>query len=94
MSYVLNFIAEILLFLTYDLDLSDHTTKNSPCYVMWVAGLEVQITTNMSRFPAHFHGQFWTPLHDQNVLERKGEFYGMANNVNMVTKLLQSCWSM
>jgi hypothetical protein len=41
-------------------------------YMMWVVGLEVQITTSMNRFLVHIHGQFWTLLHDQNVQKCKG----------------------
>jgi hypothetical protein len=102
MSYVINFIVEILLILTYDLGSTDQTMSSSPFYIMWVVGHEVQITTSMSRFPVHFHGQFRTPLHDQNIQEQKGvisfnfhcEFDGRSNAVEMVKKLLQSCWSM
>jgi hypothetical protein len=36
----------------------------SSSYVMWVVGIEVQ-----SRFPVHFCGQLWTPLHNQNIQE-------------------------
>jgi hypothetical protein len=54
---------------------------------MWVVGIEVQITTSMSKFLVHFRGQFWAPLHDQVVQERKGiisfnfhcEFDGISN---------------
>jgi hypothetical protein len=38
-------------------------------HVMRVVGFELQITTSMSRFPAHFRGHFRTPLHDQDVQE-------------------------
>jgi hypothetical protein len=70
--------------------------NDSPFYVMWVVGLEVQITTSQSRFPVHFHGQFWTPLHNQNIQEWKSiisfnfhcEFDGRPNAVEMVKKLL------
>jgi hypothetical protein len=50
----------------------DQTMKDSPFYMTRVVELEMQITTNMSRFSVHFFGQFWTPLHDQTVQERKG----------------------
>jgi hypothetical protein len=96
MSYVLNFIVEILLILTYDLCSADHTINDYTFYVMWVVGIEVQITTSMSRLPVYFHSQFWTPLHNQNVQEWKGiisfnfhcEFDGRPNVVGMVKKLL------
>jgi hypothetical protein len=39
---------------------------------MWVVGLEVKITTTMSRLPVYFGGQFRTPVHNQNVQEWKG----------------------
>jgi hypothetical protein len=56
--------------------------------MMWVVGLEVPVTTSMSKF--------WTPFHDQNVQEWKGiisfnvrcEFDGRPNAVVMVKKLL------
>jgi hypothetical protein len=101
MSYILNFVFEILLILTYDLGLAEQTMNDTPFYMVWVVGLEVQITTSMSRFPVHFHGQIWTPLHDQNIQEQKGiisfnfscEFGGRSNAVEMAKKLLLSCWS-
>jgi hypothetical protein len=70
--------------------------NDSPFYVMWVVVLEVQITTSMSRLPVHFLGQFWTPLHNQNVKEWKGiisfnfhcEFDGRPKAVEVVKKLL------
>jgi hypothetical protein len=101
-SYVLNFVVEILLILSYDLDSADKTMNNSPFYMMWVVGLEMQIMTSMSRFLVHFRGQFWTSLHDQNVKEWKGiisfnfhcECEGRPNAVEMTKKLLQSCSSM
>jgi hypothetical protein len=53
-------------------------------------------------FPVHFRGQSRTPLHDQDLQERKNmisfnfycEFDGRSNAVEMVKTLLQSCWSM
>jgi hypothetical protein len=71
MSYVLNYILDILLILTYD---TARLIKlwTALFYVMCVVGLEVQITTSMSRFLVHCSGQFWTSLHDQNVQEWKG----------------------
>jgi hypothetical protein len=91
-----NFVIEILLILTYDLGSADQTMNDSPFYVMWVVGLEVQITTSMSRFPVHFLGQFWTRLPEQNVQEHKGiisfnfhcEFDDRSNAVEIVKKLL------
>jgi hypothetical protein len=50
MSYILNFLVEILLILMYDLSFTDQTMNDFPFHVMWVVGLEVQITTCMSRF--------------------------------------------
>jgi hypothetical protein len=95
MSYVFNFVVEILLILIYDLCFVDQTMYDSPFYMMWVAGLEVHVTTSMSRFPLHLHGQFWTLLLNQNVQEWKGiisfnlhcEFAGRPNAVEMVKKL-------
>jgi hypothetical protein len=43
MSYIFNFVVEILLILVYDLCLVDQTMYNFPLYVMWVVGLEVQV---------------------------------------------------
>lgn len=59
MFYVLNFVVEIFLILTYEYALgsTDQTMNVSPFYVMWVAGLEVLITIIMSRFPLQFLGQ-------------------------------------
>jgi hypothetical protein len=45
MSYVLHFLAEILLILTYDLAPTDQTMNNSHFHMTWMAGLEVQIPT-------------------------------------------------
>jgi hypothetical protein len=67
-SYVPNFVAKILLILTHDLDSTDQTMNDSTFYVMWVVGLEVQITSSTSRFPVRFRGQVWTPLHDEHLL--------------------------
>jgi hypothetical protein len=72
MSYVFNFVVEILLILIFALRSVDQTLNDSPFYVMWVVGLEVQITTSMSKLPVHFCGQFWTPLHNQNLKEWDG----------------------
>jgi hypothetical protein len=99
MSYVLNFVVEILLVLTYDLGLTNQTVNDLSFYVMWVVDLEVQITTSMSRFSVHFHGKFWTPLQEQNVQQQKDiinfyfhcEFDGRSNAIEMVKELLQSC---
>jgi hypothetical protein len=96
MSYVLNFIVDILLILSYDLASADKTMNNSPFYVMWVVGLEVQIMTSMTRFLVHLCGQFWTPIHDQNFKGWKGiigfnfhyEFDGSSNAAEMMKKLL------
>jgi hypothetical protein len=71
MSYVLNYVVEILLNLTYDLGSSDQTMKDSLFHALWVVWLQVQIMTCMSRFLIHFHGKFKTPLHDQNVQQQK-----------------------
>lgn len=40
-SYILNFLVEIILILTYDLGSTDQTMNDSPFQVMWVVGLEV-----------------------------------------------------
>jgi hypothetical protein len=40
MSYVFNFVVEILLLLTHDLGLTDPTMNDSPFHVIWVVGLE------------------------------------------------------
>jgi hypothetical protein len=72
MSNVFNFLAEIPPILTYDLRSGDQTMNDSPFYMMWVVGLEVQIMASMSRLPVLFRGQFWIPLHDQNFKEWKG----------------------
>jgi hypothetical protein len=46
MSYVFNFVVEILLISTYDLRPVDQIMNDSPFYVMWVVGLEVHVTRN------------------------------------------------
>jgi hypothetical protein len=46
MSYVFNFLVEILLILPYDLGYTDLTTKDSPFHMMCVVGLEVQTTAS------------------------------------------------
>jgi hypothetical protein len=50
---ILNFVVEILLILTYSYELAstDQTMKNSPIHVIRLVGIEVQVTTCMSRFP-------------------------------------------
>jgi hypothetical protein len=58
MSYVPNFVVEILLILTRDLGSADQTMNDSPFYVIWVAEFEAHITTSMDRFLIHFNGQF------------------------------------
>jgi hypothetical protein len=58
MSYVFNFVVEILLILTYDLRSVDQTVYDSPFYVMWVVGLEMQVTSIMRRLPVHCRVQF------------------------------------
>jgi hypothetical protein len=81
MPYVLNFHAEILLILTYGLGLTDKTQNDSPFHMMWVVGLEVQIMASIGKFPVHFHGQYWTLLHDQEVQES-------ASIVNLMVGLM------
>jgi hypothetical protein len=44
---------ETLLVLTHDPGCTDQTMNGSSPHMMWVAGLEVQITSSMSRFPIH-----------------------------------------
>jgi hypothetical protein len=69
---------------------------------MWAVGLEMHLTACMSRVSEHFRGQFRTPLHEQDVQERKDilsfnfdcEFEGRPNVLEVVNKLPQSCWSM
>jgi hypothetical protein len=69
--------------------------------MMWVVGLEVQMMTCMGRFTLHFHNQFMTHLHDQDIQEQKiiisfkfySEFDGRAEAVEVAKKQLQSCWS-
>jgi hypothetical protein len=57
MSYVFNFFVEILLTLTYGLRSADHTMNDSPFYVIYVGGFEVQITTSIVMFPVPFRDQ-------------------------------------
>jgi hypothetical protein len=65
-----------------------------------VVGIEIQITTSKIRFQRHFRGQLKTPLHDQDIEDRKNnikfhfycEFDGSSKAVEVVKKLLQSCW--
>jgi hypothetical protein len=91
-----DFVGKILLILTCDLCSVEQTMNYSPLHVMWMVGLEVQVTTSMSRLPVHFCDQLWTPLHNQDVQEWKGifslnfhgEFDGRPKAVDMVEKLL------
>jgi hypothetical protein len=53
MSYVLNFLVEILQILTYDLGSAAQATNDFSFHMMWVDGLEMQITTCMSRYLVH-----------------------------------------
>jgi hypothetical protein len=90
-SYVLNFLAQILPIL----GLTGQTMIDSPFHVMWLVGLEVQITTCMNMFPVHFRGQFRAPLHNQDVQEWKSiislnfhcECDGMSNAAKVVKKI-------
>jgi hypothetical protein len=90
-NYVSNFVVEILLILKYDLRSVDETMNDSPFYVMWVVGLEVQITTSMSRFPVYISGQFRTLLHDQT--SKKGRL-SLASNLtaNLMVGLTLLIW--
>jgi hypothetical protein len=96
MSYVLNFLVEILVILTQDLGSTDQNIKYYSFHVMWVVGFEV------SRFPVHFNGQVRTSLHDQDVKGQKSiisfnfccEFDDRSKAVEVVKKLLQYCWPM
>jgi hypothetical protein len=54
MSYVLNFLVEILLILTYDLASTDQAMNDSSFHMVWVGGLEMRIKTCTSRFLVHF----------------------------------------
>jgi hypothetical protein len=67
MSYVSDFVAKIILVLTYNLRSVEQTMGDSPFYVMWVVRIEVKITASVRRHSVHFGGQFITPLHNQNV---------------------------
>jgi hypothetical protein len=92
MYCVLNFLIKILLILTYDLGSIDHTMNYSPLHVMWVLGFRSTFVASLGL----------TPLHDQDVQEQKStvslnfhcEFYGRSNAVELVKKLLLSCWPM
>jgi hypothetical protein len=57
MSYVLNFLVEILLILAYDLVSTGQTMNGSLFHLRWVAGIEVLIMTSVSKFLVHFNGQ-------------------------------------
>jgi hypothetical protein len=67
-----------------------------PFYVMWVVGIEVQLTTRMSRLPVRFCGQSLTPLCKQNFQEWKrvislnfhGEFDCRTKAFDMVKTFL------
>jgi hypothetical protein len=45
MSYILNFLVDFLLILSYELGCTDLPMKDAPFCMMWVVGLEVQITS-------------------------------------------------
>jgi hypothetical protein len=55
----------------YSFDSTSHAMNDCPCQVTWAIGLELQITTCISRFPVHFRGQFRTPLHDEGAQGRR-----------------------
>jgi hypothetical protein len=63
--------------------------RTTPFYMMWVVELKVHITTSMSGFPIHFRAQFLTPLHDQNILERR---VTLASIVNLMVSLTLLRW--
>jgi hypothetical protein len=93
MSCIFNFVVEFLLILTYDFRSVGQTVNDSTFYVMWVVGIEVQITISISMLPVHFRGQ---SLHNQNVQEWKCiislnfhcEFDGRPNAFETAKKLL------
>jgi hypothetical protein len=94
MSYVFNFVVENLLILTYDLRSADQTMNDPPFNAIWVVGLEVQMTSGMSRLLVHFRGLFWTSLRNQNVQERKGviSFIASTSIVNSMVGLTLLRW--
>jgi hypothetical protein len=65
--------------------------NNSPFHVILVVGLEVQITTCMNGFPVHFHGQFRTPLHDEDIKEWKSIIH-FTSIVNLMVGLRLLRW--
>jgi hypothetical protein len=56
MSHILNFLVEMLLIVTHDFGSTNQAKNVSPFHVIWVVGLEVQITTYMNRIPVQFRG--------------------------------------
>jgi hypothetical protein len=50
MSYVLNFPAEILLILTFDIGYTDKAVNDSSFHIMGVVGLEMQMMYFLSIF--------------------------------------------
>jgi hypothetical protein len=85
------------------LELQIITCMNRMIIIFWemiiiiVTGLETSNLTCMNRFPAQFRGPFRTFLHDRDVQERKGIIslnFHSEFDVEMMKKLLKSCWSM
>jgi hypothetical protein len=64
MSYVSDFVAKIILVLTYNLRSVEQTMDDSLFYVMWVVRVKVKITASVCQLSVHFGGQFRTPLHN------------------------------
>jgi hypothetical protein len=78
-SCVFTFVAEILRILTSDLGSSDQTMKDFPAHVVWVVGLEEQITTCTSWFLVHCRGhsklaQHWAQLGKFHLKDTESNF--------------------
>jgi hypothetical protein len=54
---VLLSLFECVFILIHDLVYNDQTLNDSPLYVIWVAGLEVQMMTCMRKFPVRLKKQ-------------------------------------
>jgi hypothetical protein len=93
-SYVLNFLVEKP---DPGIGSGDQAMDYSSFHMMSAVGIEVQITTRMSRFPVNFCSQFMTPLQDEvirkwtSIIHFQCEFHDRSNTVEVVVKLLQSC---
>jgi hypothetical protein len=91
MYYALNFTVEMLLVLTYDHDSTDQTMNDSPFYMMWVSGLEMQVTTSMNSFQYTFVANF-EPFFMTKTFKNGKASLASTSIVNLMVGLMLLRW--